>query len=357
MNLIIAFLTGLTTGGLGCLAVQSGLLATALAHQLELDNQSSVSPGNYAVKQNNQHQIIRPLLLFLLAKLITYTLFGFLLGAFGAVLQLTPLLRAILMIAIGIFMLGNGLRMLKVHTIFRYFVIEPPTFFTRFIRRTSNNNTSLFTPLFLGALTVLLPCGIAQSMMAAAMGTGDPFQGAAILFSFTLGTIPIFFGVAFFATRLGVVLEKYLTRITAVILIVLGLIPLDYGLNLAGSPISFTKVFNRILPSTNSATLNDQVGIVDSKSGYIINVIKHGYAPSILHLEANKPDTIIWVTNGVKTCALSIVIPKLDYEKTFPLTGRVTLVIPAQKKGAVIEYSCSMGMYHGQLVFDLKMVR
>ena len=39
MNLIVAFITGLTTGGLGCLAVQSGLLATTLAYQVELDMQ------------------------------------------------------------------------------------------------------------------------------------------------------------------------------------------------------------------------------------------------------------------------------------------------------------------------------
>src|SRR5512135_164487 len=39
-QLIVAFVTGLTTGGLSCLAVQGGLLATSLARQLELDMQS-----------------------------------------------------------------------------------------------------------------------------------------------------------------------------------------------------------------------------------------------------------------------------------------------------------------------------
>src|SRR5215211_5821570 len=36
-QLIVAFITGLTTGGLSCLAVQGGLLASSLAHQIEQD--------------------------------------------------------------------------------------------------------------------------------------------------------------------------------------------------------------------------------------------------------------------------------------------------------------------------------
>src|SRR5678816_2830904 len=36
-QLVVAFVTGLTTGGLSCLAVQGGLLASSLAHQIEQD--------------------------------------------------------------------------------------------------------------------------------------------------------------------------------------------------------------------------------------------------------------------------------------------------------------------------------
>lgn len=37
MDWTIAFITGLTTGGLGCLAVQGGLLTSTLAYQMEQD--------------------------------------------------------------------------------------------------------------------------------------------------------------------------------------------------------------------------------------------------------------------------------------------------------------------------------
>ena len=36
-GLLLAFITGLTTGGLSCLAVQGGLLASSLANQIEKD--------------------------------------------------------------------------------------------------------------------------------------------------------------------------------------------------------------------------------------------------------------------------------------------------------------------------------
>ena len=58
--IIVAFITGLTTGGLSCLAVQGGLLASSLAHQIEQDylEQSAQSTkrskkGGAAVTRSN----------------------------------------------------------------------------------------------------------------------------------------------------------------------------------------------------------------------------------------------------------------------------------------------------------------
>ena len=46
-NLGVVFLTGLTTGGLSCMAVQGGLLASSLAHQAEklTDEESAKALG------------------------------------------------------------------------------------------------------------------------------------------------------------------------------------------------------------------------------------------------------------------------------------------------------------------------
>ncbi len=342
MNLLVAFLTGLTTGGLGCLAVQSGLLASTLAYQVEKDMlERSNSPA-----QKFKPHIAQPIFLFLLAKLVAYTILGFLLGALGSVLQLTPLMSAIMYLGIGIFMIGNGLRMLNVHPIFRYFVIEPPSFLTRFIRRRSKNGESFVTPLFMGTLTIFLPCGVTQAMMAAALGTGSAIDGAALMFAFILGTSPLFFVVSYFATRLGATVEKYFTRIVAVTMLLLALVSIDSGLNLLGSPFSFSGVYNSVTANLKAA------GVIEA--GYVVNVTEDGYSPIILHLPADKPVTIEWVTEDTQTCARSVVVPGLDYHTILPPTGRVKFEIPAQEKGTILRYTCSMGMYPSQLVFDLE---
>jgi len=350
LNIIVAFITGLTTGGLSCLAVQGGLLASSLAYQLEQDLKAQgISKG---ARNKIKPRIAQPIFFFLVAKLVAYTIFGFLLGALGSTLQLSPVVSAVLMIAIGIFMLGNGLRMLNVHPIFRYFILEPPSFITRYIRRTSKKGASLFTPLFLGAMTVFIPCGVAQAMMAAALGTGDPFQGAILLFAFTLGTTPVFFSVAYFATRLGATLEKYFTRIVALTVIILGLISVNSGLNLVGSPVSFTNLYKGLVATFVESVPSPAQPGTSSQSDYVITVADDGYSPQVLHLPANHAVNLDWVTKNTRSCALSVVVPGLNYHQVLPNTGKVTLKIPAQEKGTVIRYSCSMGMYTGQLVFD-----
>src|SRR3989304_143509 len=79
-RLIVAFITGISTGGLSCLAVQGGLLASSLAHQIEQDYLEQTVKN----KKTKQKPIPRlnsafPIFLFLVAKITAYTLLGALL--------------------------------------------------------------------------------------------------------------------------------------------------------------------------------------------------------------------------------------------------------------------------------------
>jgi len=348
VDLIVAFITGLTTGGLSCLAVQGGLLASSLASQIEEDVKAQ--DGTATVQGKFKPRIARPIFFFLVAKLVAYTLLGFLLGALGSLLQLTPLMRAILLGVIGIFMIGNGLRMLKVHPIFRYFVIEPPSSLTRYIRRRSKKgSTSIVTPLFLGAMTVFIPCGVTQAMMAAAVGTADPWQGMTIMFAFILGTSPVFFALSYLATRLGATIEKYFTRIVAVVVIILGIVSIDSGLTLAGSPVSLTRLLS---PTTQTVSAADSSASASKSSVILITAKDDGYSPKVQHALANTALQMNIVTSNTTSCARSIVFPDLNVEKILPVSGQITVDLPPQQKGFVMRYSCSMGMYTGQIVFD-----
>lgn len=347
LSLWVAFITGLTTGGLSCMAVQGGLLASSLASQIEKE---VGIPGKNAKQKPTPH-IALPITLFLVAKLVAYTLLGALLGALGSVLQMTPTMRAILQFLIAIFMIGNALRMLNVHPIFRYFSFEPPASITRFIRRKAKNKTSLFTPIFLGALTILIPCGITQSMMAGAIATGKPLLGAALMFAFTLGTSPVFFILSYFATKLGALLEKQLVRVVAIVLLVLGLLSIDTGLNLLGSPYSITKLLQ-----TNSQTQVAEVLPVDSGSDstnvITLNVVNSGYKPNELHAPANTELTLDLITKNTTSCSRAFLIPELNISELLDQTGTKSVQIPAQPAGKKIAFTCSMGMYTGEIVFD-----
>src|ERR1035437_2446032 len=81
-SLLAIFLTGLLTGGLTCMAVQGGLLAATLAQREE-----------ERLKEKTKKGTALPIFSFLLAKLLSYTLLGLLLGWFGSFFQLSILTR------------------------------------------------------------------------------------------------------------------------------------------------------------------------------------------------------------------------------------------------------------------------
>ena len=350
-QLVVAFVTGITTGGLSCLAVQGGLLASSLAHQIEQDYVEQTAhhkKGKVSVRSNSAF----PILLFLISKLVAYTLLGALLGWLGSYLTLSPMTRAMLMIAIGIFMIGNALRMFNVHPIFRYFSIEPPKFITRYIRRTAKG-TDTFTPLFLGALTVFIPCGITQAMMATALGTGSAAMGAALMFAFVLGTSPVFFIIAYLTTELGARLEKFFMRFVAVVVLILGFTTLNSGLNVLGSPLSFQNLTRNLIPSESvSDPVVESPKTAATEGEIFLNVNNDGYFPRTLSAPADTTVTLNLVTNQTYSCARDFVIPSLNVYQLLPDTGTMQVSIPAQPKGTTMFFTCSMGMYTGQIVFQ-----
>ena len=405
LDLGIVFLTGLTTGGLSCLVVQGGLLASSVAQQAEqtFRQQIASSPAKRPAAQKRQkgdqprdlkgaavtpppRSLVQPITLFLVAKLVAYTILGFLLGWLGSILQLTPTMQAVMQMAIGIFMVGMALRMFNVHPFFRFFVVEPPAFITRYIRRRAKSNTdSVVTPLFLGALTVLIPCGITQVMMAAAVGSGDPVQGAAILFAFTLGTSPLFFALAYLATQMGKKLEARFMHVVAAVVLVLGVVSINSSLTLMGTPIFPPRVATtQAAPSTiqpvpqsdsavvaappqgglpsswkvlSSAELGDSAGTEPSAPAGVqgnvitIHVTNSSYEPQVVQAPAGQPLQLKLVTNNTWGCTRAFVIPSLGVQEILPDTGETIIELPAQAAGSTLAYTCSMGMYYGVIEF------
>ncbi|MCC7118071.1 MAG: sulfite exporter TauE/SafE family protein [Anaerolineales bacterium] len=351
-QLLLAFITGLTTGGLSCLAVQGGLLASSLAHQIEQDYAADL-PKRKGVKKSAPVRVnsALPIALFLSAKLVAYTVLGAALGWLGSYFTFSPALRAILMIGIGVFMIGNGLRMFNLHPIFRYFAIEPPKLITRYIRKTAKGADPI-APLFLGALTVFIPCGVTQAMLATALGSANAMFGAALMFAFTLGTSPVFFIVAYLATELGAKLERFFMRFVAAVVLILGFVTMNSGLNLIGSPLALQSLTRSLFPS-RSAVASAPAQPAPTNSGeLILNVQNRGYSPQVLKAPANSALILKLITSQTYSCARDFVIPALNFYQLLPATGTVEVNLPPQTAGTQIPFTCSMGMYTGVILFE-----
>ena len=190
-------------------------------------------------------------------------------------------------------------------------------------------------------------------MMATALGTGSIAMGAALMFAFTLGTSPVFFIVAYLTTELGSRLEKFFMRFVAVVVFILGFVTLDGGLNVLGSPLSLQNLTRNLLPSNNtSAPVADSPQPVAVEGEITLQVENSGYFPSTLKAPADKALTLNLITNETYSCARDFVIPALSFYQLLPDTGTVQVNIPAQEKGSTLFFTCSMGMYTGQIVFE-----
>jgi sulfite exporter TauE/SafE len=332
-NLIFIFITGLTTGGLTCLALQGSLLASVLTQK----------ETNLKEKLTKQQQLL-PILSFLVAKLISYTILGFFLGLLGTFISLTPIIRGWFQIAIAIYLFGIAMSILEIHPIFRYFIITPPKFLSRLVKNNSKNQ-SLFTPAILGILTIFLPCAVTQAMEIIALGTANPIKAALIMFAFTLGTSPAFFILSFFLTKLNQKFQRTFHYITATFLLIMVVFSLNTALSLMGSIYTFQNFAEVLKNKETNTTIADTTTGQDFQE-VTITVLNNGYSPKNITLKKGIKTKLYLITNKVRSCSLAFTIPKLGIQKLLPSTGTTTIEFTPTKTGPLV-FSCSMGMYTG----------
>ena len=145
-------------------------------------------------------------------------------------------------------------------------------------------------------------------------------------------------------------MESIFLRLVAIVILVLGLVSIDSGFTLMG----FTSVMNWMQTQTPETQGSNETAAINNSSGTIIqiNASNSGYSPRTLHVKANTPITLNLVTEKTYSCARDFLIPDLSVERLLPDTGIVSVDIPAQKTGTVMNFTCSMGMYTGVIIFD-----
>jgi len=326
-NYWLAFITGLTTGGVSCFAVQGSLLTSAIATEEEID-----------LTKKLKSQV---LIIFLITKLIAYTILGFALGLIGEKLIIAPRTQGWFQIIIGVYMLVTAANLANVHPFFKRFVITPPKFIFKILRNQTKVK-SFFTPAFLGALTVLIPCGVTQAMMLLAISASNPLTSSLILFFFVLGTSPVFFLIGSAANEL--LRHKAFSVIAGVVVAALGIVSINSGQLLRGSVHTIQNYWKVAFASSSGP--GKHASVIDGFQDVTITVTSHGYTSNVTDLKAGVPVRLTLVTDSVAGCSRAFTIPDFNISKVLPQTGTEILEFTPEKLGN-LTYTCSMGMYSG----------
>lgn len=343
MNLVwLAFLTGLTTGGFSCLAVQGGLLATAVS-------------GGEGIENKGIQKKLPLVALFIVAKILGYTIVGFFLGLLGSTLTLAPRALGWVQIGAGLFMAATALRLIDAHPIFRYVVIIPPRWAFRLLKTTSRGfllpaGRQGFAPAILGFFTIFMPCGVTQATMAVAIASGNPWLGAAIMAAFVLGTSPVFFALG--ATVIELMQKKVFSFVAAGIVGVFAILSINGGIGLIGSPYTIQNLYHvATTPWDELVARGAAAPIVNGVQQVTIDVEARGYTASATVLKKGIPVKLTLVTHNTLGCSRAFTIPEFNISKILPLNGTETIDFTPEKSGTLV-YSCSMGMYTGQFTVE-----
>ncbi|MDR2421574.1 MAG: sulfite exporter TauE/SafE family protein [Oscillospiraceae bacterium] len=284
---------------------------------------------------------LRPCLLYNGGRAAAYTLVGGVAGALGSVFTLTGAWRGVIQLAAGAFMVIMGLNMLGMLRGLRRFMPRLPS---GLARRLGAGRSKSAGPLVIGLLNGLMPCGPLQAMQLYALSSGSPAKGALSMLLFSLGTVPLMFGLGALGSVLSRKLARYVTAAGAALVVVLGLAMFSRGWSLSGFSLGALDVAG--LRSPGAAVMSEAV----AGDGYqtVSATLRPGSYPAIT-VRAGIPVkwTIDAPPGSINGCNNRLFIPKYDVEHEFTAGENVIEFTPSE--AGTVRYSCWMGMIRGTI--------
>jgi sulfite exporter TauE/SafE/copper chaperone CopZ len=315
------FMIGLLTS-VHCVAMCGGI------------NLSQCIPQSVKSSQEGGFSSLRPSLLYNAGRVISYTVIGGIVGALGSVLTLSGSVKGIVQIGAGIFMVIMGLNMLNVFPGLRKLNPHMPRFIAKIVyaekAKAAKNNMS---PLYVGLLNGLMPCGPLQAMQLYALSTGNPLEGALSMFLFSLGTVPLMFGLGALSSILSKKFTSKVMTIGAVLVVVLGISMFGNGLTLSGFTIPLVS---------GSVGDSKQANIVDGVQIVNTSLASGRYQPITVQAGIPVKWTITAEDGTINGCNNRMIIPEYNIEKQFEVGENVVEFTP--KDTGTFSYSCWMGM-------------
>jgi sulfite exporter TauE/SafE/plastocyanin domain-containing protein len=300
-------------------------------------NLSQCIPQTKRDSSNSRLTVLVPSFLYNLGRVISYTIVGAIVGGLGGVISFDGSMKGIVQLAAGLFMIVMGINMLGIFPFFRKFNIRIPNIFSKKIDSKKSNSKS---PLFVGLLNGLMPCGPLQAMQLYALSTGSVFEGAISMFLFSASTVPLMFIFGALSSVLSKKFANKVMSIGAVLVIILGLSMFSSGWALSG--FSFPS-----FSSAKSASVKTNL-VVENGVQIVRSKLSSGKYPAIT-VQAGLP--VKWIIEApegsINGCNNRMIIPAYKIEYRFKRGENIIEFTPT--KTGTIPYSCWMGMIRSSI--------
>lgn len=291
---------------------------------------------------------LKPSLLYNLGRVVAYTATGFAVGALGSTVTFSPALQGMLKLLAGVCMVVMGIHMLGIFPWIRQLTIRLPRFITDRIRP---GKWTSGRPLAVGLLNGFMPCGPLQAIQLYALSTGSPVTGAMSMLLFSLGTVPLMFGLGALSTLLSRKFTHRMLTTGAVLVAVLGLSMLSQGWALAKAPVSAATLMSDAAGTANDAP---QAGAGESPHTaagdvqQISSTLSSNRYPDIT-VQAGTPVqwTIYAPAGSINGCNNHMYIPAYGIDFTFTQGDNLISFTPTQT--GTFPYSCWMGMIRASI--------
>lgn len=293
-----------------------------------------VSKNTYNKSRKGIRTTLRPSMLYNFGRVVSYTLIGGLVGALGSVISFTGTLKGIVQIIAGVFMVIMGLNILGIFPWLRKLNPRMPKVFASKIHSQKVSNR----PFYIGILNGLMPCGPLQAMQLYALSTGNPIKGAFSMFLFSIGTVPLMFTFGAFSSLLSKKYTSKMMRVSAVLVMILGLFMFSSGTALSGF---YLPVPGQITQKSAVAKVEDGVQTVTT------NLASGSYVPITVQKGIPVRWTIKAEKSNINGCNNSIIIPKYNLQMDLKQGDNIIEFTPTES--GTIPYSCWMGMIRSNI--------
>jgi sulfite exporter TauE/SafE len=314
--------------------------------------------ASYAVKDTGEGTVrgrLTPNLAYQSAKILSYVLVGFLLGAIGAALNIDAI-RPYVMVGAGVFMIVLGLGMTGYFPWAAKLTPRPPRFLVAAIARTrkrakddaEHGESSLATPITFGLLTGLMPCAPLMAAQLTAAASGSALAGGAAMFAFGLGTAPLMLAFGLGATMIPAKLKQRVMTVLAIVVIGFGAVYLNRAALLLGSPFNFENARQMVLGSPQPAGDTTYVVAEDGVAEIPLTIENVQFVPANLSLPADQPVRLIVDRKEANACSDQLAIPQMGVLAELAPNAVTVVDVPPAPEGNYT-LTCGMGMMYGQI--------